>query len=1277
MKLFSLKFTGLLFILFSTVTMTSQTLLRATVLDKQTKEPVTNARFGISNQGIGVITNSEGKFTYRKYHQVLDETSQFQISAPGYLGLTGSVDVLRKLQNKLGVIYLEKNSEKPIAPDAFGKIVVLWDASAKSASRDPASEIAYLKEYLTSSQTTEISVVIFNETIVAQQAFKVSATTVAMIEDILSNVEYKGVSDYGLLDEYQVDEMLLFAENKPTFGTFQPGQKVPVHVLNSSLYTTTDAYFESLCQYTSGSYKKLNTPRVRSVVVEDGPTITGTYVNGTEPVPYAIISKTGVLKEYFTDAEGNFKVPATEGDKLTFYSLGNYPKTLTITSETNYTVIAVPKAEQLAEVNLKAKKKRSEYAFDSIYQLDVVQGRTVPVRSIYKSQFNKNAFNLAEAIDGIYGAKVVYIPRLNKHVVTAKGTCARVFIDDVEGSLDDIPMSLVENVSIYHAYGSVGECPARIIVTTRMHPDRIDQRLRKRGYEQLENNFYKENVETLDTKSLENPYFSKSAITGTVRGNGTLLQGVSILRRGSLDEVFTNADGVFAIEAAEGDILEIKHFGMYSKSVVITDSKEYSIDMITKAEILDEVAISSKTENPATENIAFNKDSRMEVVNGRKYDVRSVLYKEDLNMAGLDIFETVKMSSGSIKVDANIASSGKVFEYERGGLRIPLTAVVDGVETDPTNINPLVVERISIYIAPLRSDSKIFITTRNHPDFLEKRRAENDITLKNNIYEEEVANLKNNENQYFTPREITGKVLVKNTPLQGASILKRGTLQEVIAHVDGVFSIKAAEGDILEIKHPGMYPKTLVITGEKDYTIQLINKTETLKEVSVTSQTETEEEKITTAYGEKNKNAVGYQVQDQLSKYISPADATFDQVAKKIPGVMIDPVLKQYIFNRSKGAINRSPIMIIVDGTVVTQSALPIIDPQIITNITALKGLAATNKYGSQAFGGVLLISTLNSSFKDAEAKPDIKLKNNIYNETLPTLSFDAINEEYIDDVATKLSTKIKLEKYRTIKNRYLDKVDFYVDMALYFQQIDAGAAREIRNDFMLLAKDNVKALRILAYLNEHAGEFMQAQKVYERVLEMDPGNPQSYRDLALVYQETGEYNKALELYVNMLGNQVPGVNFSSLTSVLSNELQRLINLHKHKINYQRLSNDWLAVNFNIDVRMTASWSDTNAPFEFQFVNPENRFYNWNSDRTLNKEINKDTATEEFVIDNADPGNWLINVRYIGDVNATNIPPYLKYTLYKDFGTTKETKTIKLVKLESQIQKVTLDSFVY
>ena len=327
------------------------------------------------------------------------------------------------------------------------------------------------------------------------------------------------------------------------------------------------------------------------------------------------------------------------------------------------------------------------------------------MRSIHKSQFNNNAFSVGEAINGIYGVRSYYDYNRGQTFFTVGGGCARVFIDGHEISADAIPVAVVENISVFDARGSIIPCPSRIIITTRMHPDRIDQRLRKRGYRQLKDNYYREEIPELESIASTTPYFHKKSITGTVKGNGTVLQGASVLRKGTLEEVTTDANGTFSMKAAVGDILEVKHFGMYPKSIVITEETDYVVEMITKAEILDEVELSKTIDKPDTTYDTYDSNRRMEIVNGRKYDVRSVLLKEDLNMAGFDIYETVAMSNSKIIVEEDATTGKKSFFYKRGpqngSLYIPLATIVDGAALDARNVNPVMVERVSVYISPL------------------------------------------------------------------------------------------------------------------------------------------------------------------------------------------------------------------------------------------------------------------------------------------------------------------------------------------------------------------------------------------------------------------------------------------------------------------------------------------------------------------------------------------------------------------------------------------------
>ena len=103
---------------------------------------------------------------------------------------------------------------------------------------------------------------------------------------------------------------------------------------------------------------------------------------------------------------------------------------------------------------------------------------------------------------------------------------------------------------------------------------------------------------------------------------------------------------------------------------------------------------------------------------------------------------------------------------------------------------------------------------------------------------------------------------------------------------------------------------------------------------------------------------------------------------------------------------------------------------------------------------------------------------------------------------------------------------------------------------------------------------------------------------------------------------------------------------------------------------------------ELQFVNPKGKFYTWehaaiaNKDRLLD-EVKNGFHTEEFIIDEADDtGEWIINIKNLKEQSLLN-PTYVKYTIYKNYGTANEEKKVKVIQLQQQQQKVTLDKIKY
>ncbi|MFT5892892.1 MAG: hypothetical protein ACI9Y7_003007 [Dokdonia sp.] len=381
--------------------------------------------------------------------------------------------------------------------------------------------------------------------------------------------------------------------------------------------------------------------------------------------------------------------------------------------------------------------------------------------------------------------------------------------------------------------------------------------------------------------------------------------------------------------------------------------------------------------------------------------------------------------------------------------------------------------------------------------------------------------------------------------------------------------------------------------------------------------------------------------------------------------------------------INNIPPIWVINGAVY-QDVPNFLDVQQIASISVLKSVMASSRYGTIAAGGAFLIKTKDQVY-DKAIKPKENtalVKGNDYAESTVQTMEDVI-PGYIVRMRKLPNANDQFKLYKKISRTQSSPLEFYVDVAKHFDQVDKNLANKVREDLAYISRNNTKALRTLAYLYEVGGDAKKAAWVYERILKIAPSEAQSYRDLALIYQEkeVGKYNQALELYINMLGEQIKGINFEGLEKPLQSELKHLVVLHKDKIDFERLPNEWLTTDFDLDIRMVIEWSDRTVPFEFQFVNPDKKFFKWphtleESKDRLDAELAQGFQTEEFIIDDAPKGEWLINVQYLGDAGDYVLPPFLKYTVYRNYGTSKETKEVKVVKLFNQSDKVTLGKIV-
>ncbi|MEM7084749.1 MAG: carboxypeptidase-like regulatory domain-containing protein [Bacteroidota bacterium] len=518
------------------------------------------------------------------------------------------------------------------------------------------------------------------------------------------------------------------------------------------------------------------------------------------------------------------------------------------------------------------------------------------------------------------------------------------------------------------------------------------------------------------------------------------------------------------------------------------------------------------------------------------------------------------------------------------------------------------------------------------------------------------------------------------TPIQGAVVRIKNSFAEVQTESNGRYKIAAKAGDILEVTALGMYTKDTVLSDTKKTHIPLKADGELLDEVLVQQKKKSDEVRKT-AFGDKSKEELGYHTDEITKDQISLADINAYEVLLRQQGIEL---YQGALYFRKAISINRTPILIYLDGVPVDSNVLQSLDARLIENITQLKTLASTVRFGSAGVGGVVLIETSNAKEAEAAVKENRALvKGNEYTETLPTLevvSATIPKSNYL--LALEKSTSFEQAKklyYKQLKYER-NNIAYYLEVAPYFERWNSSFSNDILSNIAAVAPRNAKALKVLAYAYEEKGEFEKAKYIYEQLVNLRPQDAQSYRDLALIYAQTKEYELAATLYRQMVYNTIPKVDFAPIQEIVFNEFRHLIKNHKSQINYKGLPNELLSLEFKKDIRVVLEWNLPATEFDVQTVSPEEKFFNFSHTAFSNKELLQSEIDEgfhmkEFIIDDGEKGKWLLNIRYNGQNNG-NIPLILKYTLYKNYGKPNETREIKTIQLDLFQDKLTLDSFV-
>lgn len=223
---------------------------------------------------------------------------------------------------------------------------------------------------------------------------------------------------------------------------------------------------------------------------------------------------------------------------------------------------------------------------------------------------------------------------------------------------------------------------------------------------------------------------------------------------------------------------------------------------------------------------------------------------------------------------------------------------------------------------------------------------------------------------------------------------------------------------------------------------------------------------------------------------------------------------------------------------------------------------------------------------------------------------------------------------YDKHKARYGNTIGFYIDISeILSAQKNYERAAEVITNISELSQDNQEFLRIVAYKLQYLGQIDLAIQLFEFIKDIRGEEPQSYRDLALAFEEKGEYQKACDLLYEMALKRWDG-RFHGLNLTAIIEMNAIIAKHTDKVNTDKYDSKLIAP-MPLDMRVVLRWDLDNTDIDLWVTDPKSEkcFYgyrNTTSGGMLPQDLTGGYGPEEFLQRQAVEGKYVLECNYYG-----------------------------------------------
>ena len=262
-----------------------------------------------------------------------------------------------------------------------------------------------------------------------------------------------------------------------------------------------------------------------------------------------------------------------------------------------------------------------------------------------------------------------------------------------------------------------------------------------------------------------------------------------------------------------------------------------------------------------------------------------------------------------------------------------------------------------------------------------------------------------------------------------------------------------------------------------------------------------------------------------------------------------------------------------------------------------------------------------------------------------------------IKNVPLSKAYRVYLEE----RKKYASQPSFYLDVSDYliFKKHYSEGIRVLSN-IAELDMENHSLLRIVAQRFLQLGEKKLALALFKHLIELRPEEPQSYRDLGLAFEQTGNYNEAIRYLYKVVKEPYDG-RFAGIHCIALNEINNIIASHPRNLKYDYIDKAFIR-KMPVDIRIVLNWDTDDTDVDLWITEPDGEKCMYSYPLTANggrisNDFTQGYGPEEYMIHAAKHGTYRIQAHYYGDHRPTvNGKATLSVQLFKQYGTSLQYK---------------------